>query len=82
MGNHNITPIVALKHCRNISITIDVPPSIGVIDIIVISTWGRRTDITESNGGGMDACYSGTSVTGVLEGMARRRGRESVHQRG
>ena len=36
MGNHNITPIVALRHHQNILIAIDVTPGIGVIDIIVV----------------------------------------------
>ena len=82
MVNCNITPIIALKHHRNTSITIDVPPGVGVIDIVVISAWGRRMNTAKSNGGSMDARCSGMSMMRSSEGTPRRRGRKSVCQRG
>ena len=80
MGNRNITPIVALRHCRNILLSIDVTPSVRVIDDNVISTRGGRTGITESDGRGVDACGGGMSATGSMEGSLRGRRRELVCQ--
>ena len=54
MGNHNITPSIALKHQRNTLVTIDVPPGVSVIDIIIISAQGRRVGTTESDCGSMN----------------------------
>ena len=77
-GNHNITPIVALKHQRNTLVTIDAPPSISVIDIIIVSAQGRRVDATELDGGCMNTCYSGMSAMGSSKGTSGRRRREPV----
>ena len=72
MGNHNITPIVALRYRQNILITVDVAPGVSVIDVIIVCTGGRRTDTAESDGRGMDACGSGTSATRSMESSSRR----------
>ena len=79
MGNCTIIPIVVLKHQRNTSVTIDVPPGVDIIDIVVVSAWGRRTDAAESNSVSMDMCHGSTGMTGSLKGTVRRRGRESIH---
>ena len=71
-GNHNITPIVALRHCRNTLVTIDVSPGVSVIDVIVIGTWDGRTNTTEPDEGGMNACNSGVGVTSSTESPSRR----------
>ena len=80
MGNCNITPIVALRHHQNILIAIDVMPGIGVIDIIVVCIWGRRMNTAKLDGGSMDACGSGMSVTRPMESLLRRGRGESVCQ--
>ena len=72
MGNHNITPIVALRHCRNILITVDVAPGISVIDVIIICTRGRRVDTAKSDGRDVDVCGSSMSVTRPAESPSRR----------
>ena len=80
MDNCNITPIVALRHCRNILLPIDVTPSIRVIDIVVVSTWGGRTGTAESDRRGVDRCSGDMSATGSMEGPSRGGRRESVCQ--
>ena len=82
-GNCNITPIVALRHCQNTLITIDVPPGVGVIDIVIISTWDGKTNTTESNEGGVNMHSGGMGTTRSLEGSSRRgRGKSICHRRG
>ena len=78
MGNHNITPIVTLRHHRNILITIDVAPGISIIDIVIVCTGGRGTDATEADGRGVDACGSGTSATRSMESLSGRRRGEPI----
>ena len=80
MGNRNITPIVALRHHQNILIAIDVIPGISVIDIIVVCIWNRRMNTTKLDGGSMDACSSGMSVTRPMESPSRRGRGEPVCQ--
>ena len=80
-GNRNITPIVALRHCQNTLIAIDVSPGVGVIDIIIISTQGGRTNTTKLDGGSMDVCSSGVSAIRSTESLSRREGGKSVCQR-
>ena len=79
MGNCNITPIVALRHHRNILITIDVTPGIGIIDIVIICTWSRRMNAAKPDGRSVDACSSGMSVTRPTESPLRG-GRKPVCQ--
>ena len=78
MGAHNITHIVMLKHQRNISVTVDVPPSVSAINIIVISAQSRRVDTTELDSGCMNMHHGSMVVTGSLEGVSERRGRKPV----
>ena len=78
MGNCNIIPIVALKHRRNTLVTIDVPPSISIIDAIVVSAWDGRVDTTESDCGSMDMHCGGMGAMGPLEGTLERREREPI----
>ena len=80
MGDRNITPIVALRHRRNILLSIDLMPSIRVIDVIVVYIRGGRTGIAELDGRGVDACGGGTSVTGSMEGSLRVGRREPICQ--
>ena len=80
MGDCNITPIVALRHHRNILLSIDVMPSIRVIDIVIICTRGGGTDTAESDGRGVDVCGGSTSATGSMEGLSRRGRREPICQ--
>ena len=78
MGNHNITPIVALRHRRNILIAVDVVPGISVVDVIIVCTRGRRTHAAEVDGRGVDACGSGMSAMRPTESPSRRRRGESI----
>ena len=78
MGDHNITPIEMLKHQRNTLITVNVPPSISVIDVVIINAQGRRVDATESDSRCMNTCRGGMVAMESLEGMLGRRGREPV----
>ena len=71
--DRNITPIVALRHHRNILLPIDVMPSVGVIDVVVISIQSGRTDTIELDGRGVDAHSGGMSATGATEGSSRGR---------
>ena len=80
MGECNITPIVALRHHRNILLSIDVTPSVRVVDVVVVSTWGGRMGTTELDGRGVDVCGGGTSVTGSMEGSLRGGRREPICQ--
>ena len=80
MDDHNITPIVALRHRRNILLSIDVTPSIRVIDIVIVCTRGGRTSIIKSDGRGMDACSGSVSAMGSTEGSSRGGRREPVCQ--
>ena len=67
----NITPIVALRHHQNILLSIDVMPSIRVVDVVVVSTWGGRMSTTELDGRGVDVCGGGMSAMGATEGSSR-----------
>ena len=78
MGNHNITPIVELRHRRNILTTVDVAPGVCVIDVIVVCTGGGRMDATKPDRRGMDVCDSGTSAMRPAESSSRRGRRESI----
>ena len=78
MGDHNIILIVMLKHQRNISVTVDVLPSISAINIIVISAQSRRVDIAESDSGCMNMHHGSMVVMGSSEGVSERRGRKFV----
>ena len=82
-GDCNITPKVALRHRRNILLSIDVTPSIRVIDIIVVCTKGGRTSIVKSDGRGVNVHSGSASATGSMEGSLRGGRREPIHkQRG
>ena len=76
MGDCDITPIVILKHQRNTLIIIDVPPRISVIDVVIITTQGRRVDTIELDSGCMNMHCGGTVVMGSSEGISERRERE------
>ena len=78
MGDHNITPIVALKYHRNILIAVDVVPGISVVDVIIVYTGGRRMHTAEVDGRGVDACGSGMSAMRPTESPSRRRRGESI----
>ena len=78
MDNCNITPIVTLRHCQNILITVDVAPGVSVVDIVIVCIRGRRADATESDGRGVDACSSGMSVTRPAESLPGRGRGESI----
>ena len=78
MGDHNITPIEMLKHQRNTLITVNVPSSISVIDVVIINAQSRRVDATESDSRCMNTCHGGMVAMESLKGMLRRRGREPV----
>ena len=78
MGDHNIILIVMLKHQRNISVTVDVLPSISAINIIVISAQSRRVDTAESDSGCMNMHHGSMVVTGSSEGVSERRGRKPI----
>ena len=80
MGDRNIAPIVALRHRRNILLSIDLMPSIRVIDVIVVYIRGGRTGIAELDGRGVDAHGGSMSTTGSTEGLSRGRRREPVCQ--
>ena len=80
MGDHNITPIVALRHCQNILLSIDVTPRVRVVDIVIVYTRSGRTGTTKSDGRGVDARSGSTSATGSTEGSSRGRRREPVCQ--
>ena len=80
-GNCNITPIVALRHCQNTLITIDVPPGVGVIDIVIISTQDGRMHTTESDGGDVNVCSGGMGMMRSTESPSRRGRGKSVCQR-
>ena len=82
MGNCNITPIVALRHRQNILLSIDVTPSVRVIDVVVVCTRGGRTGTAESDGRGVDAHCSSTSAMGSTEGSSRGGRREPICQWG
>ena len=78
MGDCNITSKVALRHCRNILLFIDVTPSIRVIDIVIVCTRGGRTSIVKSDGRGVNACGGSMSVTRSMEGSPRGGRRELI----
>ena len=80
MGDRNITPIVALRHRRNILLSIDVMPSIRVVDIVIICTKGGGTDTAELDGRGVDAHSGSMSAMGSMEGLSRRGRREPICQ--
>ena len=80
MGDCNITPIVALRHRRNILLSIDVMPSVRVIDVVVVCTRSGRTGIAELDGRGVDVRGGSMSAMGSMEGSSRGRRREPVCQ--
>ena len=55
-------------------------PGISVIDIIIVCTWGRRTNATKLDEGSVDACSSGMSATRPMESPPR--GEESLSANG
>ena len=79
-GDRNITPKVALRHHRNILFSIDVMPSIRVIDIIVVSTRGGRTSIVKSDGRGVNTCGGSASAMRSTEGLSRGGRREPIRK--
>ena len=80
MGDRNITPKVALRHCRNILLSIDVTPSIRVVDIVIVCTRGGRTSVITSDRRGVDAHSGSTSATRTTEGSLRGGRRESIRK--
>ena len=81
MGDHNITPKVALRHHRNILLSIDVTPSIRVVDIVIICTRGGRTSIVKSDGRGVNARSGSMSATRSMEGLLRGGRKEPIRKR-
>ena len=61
-----------LKHQRNSLVTIDVPPGVSVIDIVIISAWGRRVDAAKQDSRCVNTCCSGLVMMGSSEGMMGR----------
>ena len=81
MGDRNITPKVALRHYRNIILSIDVMPSIRVVDIVIVCTQGGRMSIIKLDGRGVNTRGGSASVTRSTEGSPRGGRREPIHKR-
>ena len=80
MGDCNITPIVALRHCQNILLSIDITPSVRVVDVVIVCTRGGGMDTAELNERGVDVHSGSTSATGSMEGLLRGGRREPICQ--
>ena len=76
--DHNITPKVALRHCRNILLSIDVAPGIRVINIVVVSTRGGRMSIVRTDRRSMNVSGGSASTMGSTEGLPRGGRREVI----
>ena len=79
-GDRNITPKVALRHRRNILLSIDVTPSIRVVDIVIVCTRGGRTSIVKSDGRGVNTCGGSASAMRSTEGLSRGGRREPIRK--
>ena len=79
-GSRNITPGVALRHRRNILLPVDVTPRIGVIDVVIVSTWGGRMSVVPSDRQGVDTCSGSTSATRAMEGSLKGGSGKPIHK--
>ena len=77
-GDRNITPKIALRHRRNLLLSIDIMPGIRIINIVIVGAGGGRTSIARTDRWSMNAGSGSTSMTGSTGGLSRRGGREAI----